>query len=994
MKKLFISLVLVFNISLYAIEDANSSLVINDTNINAKGESIVLSGLSDINQTIEAVFVYEQNIRITATTKSTLDGKWSFSYNSLNYDLKDGSYDIFVSSIDQNNTKSKISSKKSMIRDLSINGFLFFHNSDKNTSDIFINKKQMASYYISGQFDTDVHINHTKLYNIDDINNTLTIDKTKISIDKNGKVYIKHKDIPLNLLKDGKIILAISIEDDYNNTLIVEANIIKDTIAPNPPTVIKTIKYNNMINARVDNMLVYFGKAEAKSKIAIKIFNTKQPKIFTKTTVFTDQTLSWTLSGKNIKIDTIKNGNIKSVLYQIDEAGNYSSKLELKSIKEKNRIFPKKPQMIPDESYMLVETITSLEDIVKSTVVSKDFIITGSFELISFFDKNKGKLQKQIEIKNRWINKLLVLDNRLFIALNNGDIQIRDIYTNKLLKTLKDKKASLLNLIIDDTNSYLISSSTSGDIVVWNLKTYKKLYTLQKHQWDVSALVVKDNKLYTGSDDYSIKVWDLNSSKLIDSIKSAHKGTINSIVIYKNMLISASQDKTIKIRDLKTKRLIKVLKAHKREVGQLAINHDTLISSSKDRTIILWDLNTFTKIRQLKGHSKGIISLSVKDENIITTSLDYTLKIWGYDASLVGISDMDETTLQKYDLIRTITPNIDEITSISQTQNEIVVSTFGKIMFYNNVTYKYTRSYNTLDKVVTLEKTKKQTTNSEDDWEEDTTNKKQTDGWGEEDSNTEDSDESIFEQNLNKLKKQNELDAKTKPQWVNKINIIGTKLISGLQYKYIKIWDLQRDKAIYQIDGFDSAILDITNIDDKIVVSSSDGIIKIYNDEKMELINSIDAHQWGIKSIAISDFRLYSVSNDADIKVWDLETGDNIHTIKNAHEMDITKIIISDKYIITSSKDSDIQIRDKNNYKIITTLYNYGTAVNTMVADDENIIAGLENGEIKIWDIKTLKLIKTIKKAHYEDILSLFITNDYIISGGKDKKINIWKYYE
>ena len=65
-----------------------------------------------------------------------------------------------------------------------------------------------------------------------------------------------------------------------------------------------------------------------------------------------------------------------------------------------------------------------------------------------------------------------------------------------------------------------------------------------------------------------------------------------------------------------------------------------------------------------------------------------------------------------------------------------------------------------------------------------------------------------------------------------------------------------------------------------------------------------------------------------------------------------------------------------------------------MIHDNENLLSGSDDSNIKVWDIKNSKLLSTMKNAHSMGVSALMITDDYIISGGKDKKINIWKYYE
>ena len=1023
MKKLLINILLLFGIILYAqddnvtklstdlnvsITDTNTTLIdlnqstqikpnITNVNIDATDDDILIEGNATANLDVDVVIMINNN-RIVKSVKSNENGYWSLSYKAFKQPLEDGVYDIFVSTRDENGNKSEITALKGIKRDTSINGVVFFKDGAATFSDEYLNINELKSAYINGQIDKDAKIKSVYIYN--DNNNSkakLEITQDKILFDEENRFTIANNDIPLNKLDDGLIFVDIDIEDEHKNSMRLKAKIIKDTIRPQKPVIIKLVKNNNIINGQIQNGLVFLGSAEPKSKIEVQIYNKKFPDVKTATLVKTDESSSWTVVGRDIEVKKLKNGNIVSEFVQIDVAGNRSDKLIINLIKEANPIFPLVPEIIPSEKYMPIYVVKTINDVVRAVAVNDKFIIAGTYEFIYYLDKKKAKIQKKIELKKRWVNSLALYDDKLIVALDSGEIEIRDVNTGNIISTIKAHKTPVLYLKIDDNNTKLVSSSSDGSVKIWDLKTYKLLFKLQKHQWDVAAIAINDGKVYTGSDDYSIKIWDLNSGKFIKNLKSAHSGTINALVVYKDMLISASDDKKISIRDIKTHKLIKTLNGHKRGVTVLKINHDKLISGSKDRTLIIWDLNSYTKEKQLRGHSKAIVSIDVKDENIVTGSLDYKLRVWGYDQTLEGMNEIDETLLAKYDLVKTLEVANSEVTSLAQTDSEIVFSTYGYVHFYNNVTYQYTRNYSTLDEVRKPLKKSDEDSN-EDEWGEESLSKEETadDGWETFDDSDEDGVDNIssWEEDLEAKKKELDIKAKEELQWVNVINIQGTKLLAGLGYKYIMIWDLETNKAINLIEAHEAGIKDIQRFDDYIISSSSDGVVNVWNQEKMELLISIDAHQWDVRTIAVSDGVLYSGSDDYSIKVWDLETGDLIKVIKSAHSDIITKLAIYEKYLISASKDGTIVFRDKESLNVVKTINAHSAGINTFVLDEEHLISGSDDKSIKVWDLKTKKLIFTMKDAHDGGVSALMITDDYIVSGGKDNKINIWKYYE
>ena len=71
-------------------------------------------------------------------------------------------------------------------------------------------------------------------------------------------------------------------------------------------------------------------------------------------------------------------------------------------------------------------------------------------------------------------------------------------------------------LIIDDGKLY----SGSGDrtIKIWNCSTDTLIKTLTGYTRDVSCLTIDDGKLYSGSLDKSVKVWNCSDHKLITTL--------------------------------------------------------------------------------------------------------------------------------------------------------------------------------------------------------------------------------------------------------------------------------------------------------------------------------------------------------------------------------------------------------------------------------------------------------------------------------------------
>jgi WD40 repeat protein len=82
---------------------------------------------------------------------------------------------------------------------------------------------------------------------------------------------------------------------------------------------------------------------------------------------------------------------------------------------------------------------------------------------------------------------------------------------------------------------------------VWDLNTGKLLNTLKDHSRPVSSVAItSDNsKIVSGSDDGTIKILDLNKGKLLNTLE-VHSDYVSSITSDNSKIVSGSSDKTMK----------------------------------------------------------------------------------------------------------------------------------------------------------------------------------------------------------------------------------------------------------------------------------------------------------------------------------------------------------------------------------------------------------------------------------------------------------------
>jgi WD40 repeat protein/tRNA A-37 threonylcarbamoyl transferase component Bud32 len=204
--------------------------------------------------------------------------------------------------------------------------------------------------------------------------------------------------------------------------------------------------------------------------------------------------------------------------------------------------------------------------------------------------------------------------------------------------TLKGHSSDVNAVVFAADGQKLFTGSDDKTIKAWDLNLKQELFTLTGHSgWIWAIAISPDNKmLASGSADNTIKLWNSSTGKEIRTLKG-HLSGVTSVAFNPDgkTLASGSWDKTIKLWNPLTGKEIGNLKGHLQTVAAVAYSPDgkMLASGSWDKTIKLWDIETGKEIRTLKGHSELIISITFSPDGktIASASKDKTIKLWDVD---------------------------------------------------------------------------------------------------------------------------------------------------------------------------------------------------------------------------------------------------------------------------------------------------------------------------------------------------------------------------
>ncbi len=239
---------------------------------------------------------------------------------------------------------------------------------------------------------------------------------------------------------------------------------------------------------------------------------------------------------------------------------------------------------------------------------------------------NAGRLRKEIIAEYNKLDAQSLID--LIHALDYADIPLLlDIACDEV------KKSNHWRFNFEQINS-LPGDMGNGIILDKILASCgpmraRELAVCRGHEYGVrSVCITKDGKIVSGSDDGTVRVWDVEGKELV--VCRGHKDRVTSICVTKNNnIVSGSHDKTIRVWDMAGYQLAEC-RGHEGLVASVYVTQDgKIVSGSYDQTVRVWDMRG-KELAVCRGHEDSVLSVCVThDGKIVSGSSDKTIRVWG-----------------------------------------------------------------------------------------------------------------------------------------------------------------------------------------------------------------------------------------------------------------------------------------------------------------------------------------------------------------------------
>ncbi|KAK0180976.1 hypothetical protein PV327_003302 [Microctonus hyperodae] len=173
----------------------------------------------------------------------------------------------------------------------------------------------------------------------------------------------------------------------------------------------------------------------------------------------------------------------------------------------------------------------------------------------------------------------------------------------------------------------IVSGSDDNTLKVWSAVTGKCLRTLVGHTGGVWSSQMSGTTVISGSTDRTLKVWNADTGQCIHTLYG-HTSTVRCMHLHGNKVVSGSRDATLRVWQVDTGECLHVLVGHLAAVRCVQYDGKLVVSGAYDYMVKVWNPEREECLHTLQGHTNRVYSLQFDGVHVVSGSLDTSIRVW------------------------------------------------------------------------------------------------------------------------------------------------------------------------------------------------------------------------------------------------------------------------------------------------------------------------------------------------------------------------------
>ena len=557
------------------------------------------------------------------------------------------------------------------------------------------------------------------------------------------------------------------------------------------------------------------------------------------------------------------------------------------------------------------------------------------------------------------------------VAERAGFLRVRSVATRQspaLVRELIGHTGFVNACAVTPDSRRIISASDDRTLKVWDLDSGRLLDTFEGHTGRVTACAVTGDgrRIVSASDDRTLRVWDVDRGRLLGTL-DGHTDAVAGCAVTPDgrRVVSASADQTLRVWDPETGRAVAILEGHTRRVNACAVTPDgrRAVSASTDRTLRIWDLATGNMLATLEGHTEPVMSCAVTSDGrrVVSASWERTLKVWDLERGVVlgtleGHDSSVHACVVTADGRRVVSASSDRTVKLWDLDtSRVLVSLEG-------------HSDGVTACAVTV------------------------DGRRVVSASWRDPVLKVWDLEREQLPAARE--GHSASVHVVAISRDGRRAVSAANDETLKVWDVESG---HPVGHQDAATTPAVATDGQRVISAGRGETTRTSDVDSDRVHSVlqgRARLSNACAVVFAGQRVIAVSDDGSVQTWDLECG-RARTPRDGDAKRVTAHAVTPdgRRVVVAFQDRGLKIYDLDDGSVRVLPEAHANLVTACAAtpDGRRVVSASADRSLKVWDLETGRGVATLI-GHTYPVTACLVTADgrRVVSASRDGKLKVW----